>query len=160
MEKTKDTEFNPAEFVFVTMFTYRKRKVFVSGAVNGILCSAMKFHIEEGSAVLAGYAILPDHVHILLRPGGMAVHQFVNNFKSYTGIKVKEEGGFTGKVWRQRFYDVPIEDGNEFAGRLALMHDNPVKRKYVKRAEDYPWTSYGAYHGGGADVPVYVPPGY
>ncbi len=156
MNTQPDGNFNPDEFSLVTLRTYRKRNVFINETLNGILCEAMTFHIKNRHIEIGGYAIMPDHVHILIKPADWTIPEFVNNFKTYTGIKVKSAGGFTRKVWRRRFYDVPVTDLSDFIKKIDKMHNNPVKKGLSESPEEYFWCSAPNYRGWPGAVPVSV----
>lgn len=145
-EKIPDAS-RAAEFTLVTLRTYRKRSVFINEALNTILCEAMTFHTKSGHIELGGFVVMPDHLHLLVRPLEWTIPEFINNYKTYTGNKIKSAGGFSRKVWRRRFYDIPVVDSRDFAKKLDKMHMNPVNKGLVKKPEEYPWSSAPNYHG-------------
>lgn len=138
----------PSDFRFISLYTYRKRFVFIDDKTNRILCDALSFHHNKKNVEIAGYVIVPDHAHILARPLGMNIPAFVTNFKTYTGVKIKEARPFSNKVWRRKFFDLPVESPEIFVERLELMHGIPVKKEYAPDPSEYPWSSWADYHGG------------
>jgi putative transposase len=150
--------FTPEYYDFLTLTTYRKRNVFINETINEIICEAISFHIKGGHVEIAGFVVLPDHVHFLIRPLDWTLSDFVNNFKTYTGIKAKNIGNFSRKVWRRRFYSAPIEDMADFRKKLEKMHNNPVNKKLSARPENYSWSSAANYYGWPGIVSVTVAP--
>lgn len=146
----------PEGFHLLTFHTYRKRNVFIDETVNRVLCDAMNFHIEQGHVAVGGYVIMPDHIHILIRPLTMTCPEFVNNFKAYTGIKVKAAGKFSRKVWRRRFYEQPVDDPVKFRRVLENIHGNPVIERPADGPEEYAWSSCSDYAGRPGIVAVTV----
>jgi len=143
-------------YEYLTMTTWRKRKVFLDGDVNDVLERALAFHIEENHIAIAGYVILPDHVHILAYPANWPLPKFVTSFKTYSGGKVKLAGSFTGGVWRRRYFSEPVLSYDELGETLKKMHDNPVRDGLVKKAVDYPWSSAAAYAGEKPRIPIKI----
>lgn len=144
------------DYQFITLTTGKRRRIFLTQEFVTPLESALCHYIENSDVTVGGYVIMPDHVHMLVAPDVTDIPRFVKNFKSYTGIKVKKIEPFSGSVWRAKFYSMPVETQEEFSLRIRLMHKNPVKGGLVKRALDYPWSSYRAYRGLDARAPVTV----
>ncbi len=169
-EDDRENEFNyenEPPFIgckMITIFTYRKRAVFLTDEVNEILCRSLTHHIENGHIIINGYVVMPNHIHLLMRPVEWTISRFVSNFKTYTGQKIKIARDFSRKVWRRRFYDEDITDYDSFIEHLEKLHNNPVKKGLVEFAEDYPWSSYSDYIGKPGRVPVSIdsvdPPSY
>jgi putative transposase len=160
MNTGASSNFNPEDFSFLTLSTYRKRNVFINEQVNEIICEALSFHINNGHVDIAGFVLMPDHIHFLIRPGDWSTSDFVNNFKTYTGIKTKDIGKLSRKVWRRRFYNDPVSDIADFRKKLDNIHANPVNKKMVVRPEDYVWSSAANYRGWPGIVRITVAPGF
>ncbi|MFA6447980.1 MAG: transposase [bacterium] len=156
MDKDAQTISSPQDYVFLTLTTYRKRNVFINDPICEALCEAMTFHMKSGHVELAGFVIMPDHVHFLIRPRDWTISDFVNNFKTYTGIKVKSIGRFSRKVWRRRFYDIPMDSPADFRKKLDNMHNNPLAKKIAAKPHEYPWSSAANYFGWPGTVPVTI----
>jgi putative transposase len=148
--------FQPQEYVFLTLTTYRKRNVFINDEINESLCEAIRFHIENNHVELAGFAIMPDHIHFLIRPRDWTVSDFVTNFKAYTGIKTKSIGNFSRKVWRRRYYADQLAGLADFRKKLEKIHTNPVNKKLAAKPHEYLWSSAPNYHGWPGAVKITV----
>ncbi len=57
-----------------------------------------------------------------------------------------EDGGF----WQRRFYDFNVWSAKKVKEKLDYVHANPVKRKLVEHAKDWPWSSWSHYAKGEA----------
>ncbi len=135
----------PEDFSFITLTTYRKRNVFINESVNSIVCEALSYHLENNHITAAAYVVMPNHLHIIASPAEWTIPEFVNNYKTYTGAKVKAMGGFTNKVWRRRFFDEQLIDEKDMADKIVKIHNNPINKKIVKKAEEYDWSSASNY---------------
>ncbi len=99
-------------------------------------------HVLEGMGrfyELPAAVIMPDHVHILVRP--LAPYDLPRVMKGIKGVsarKINEARSRTGQVWQDESWDRLMRDGEEFEEKLQYMADNPVKAGLARRLEDYP----------------------
>ena len=47
--------------------------------------------------------------------------------------------------WQRRFYDFNVWSTKKVLEKLEYMHENPVKRKLVRQARDWAWSSWSQY---------------
>jgi len=50
-------------------------------------------------------------------------------------------------------YDRNLRSDRDIHEKIAYVHDNPIRRGLVERAEDWPWSSLRAHHEG-VDEPI------
>ncbi len=99
--------------------------------------------------------VLPAHLHCLWSlPAGdsdysMRWRQIKSAFSraipagepvSASRLRKSERG-----VWQRRYWEHTIRDDNGFATRFDYIHYNPVKHGYVRRAKDWPYSSFHRY---------------
>jgi REP-associated tyrosine transposase len=48
-------------------------------------------------------------------------------------------------LWQPRYWEHTIRDDNDFARHVDYIHFNPVKHGIVKRARDWPFSSFHLY---------------
>ena len=96
--------------------------------------------VAKYKARLFGYALMPDHMHLLveLSGGGPMLSRFMRDIKSLSSRLI-----FPGKgaVWMPRFDDVAIYSENQFRTKLTYIHNNPVKAGLANRPEIYKYSS-------------------
>ena len=75
--------------------------------------------------------ILPDHLHCLwtLPAGDTELIRLSRAKKGERGI------------WQRRFWEHAIRDERDFLNHLDYIHQNPVKHKFVSKADDWPYSS-------------------
>ncbi len=120
---------------------------------------------------IEGFVIMPDHVHLLVRGSAEGVRKFMQYSLAETsrGIQAALEsvarsgdalagshlrvfrsaanGPSLGKVWKERFRALPVDRECDLLVKLEYIHNNPVRRGLAEAPSDWPWSSYGAYHG-------------
>ena len=91
-------------------------------------------------AVLMGYALMPDHVHLLVgtMAGGSGLAAFMHSFKV---ISAKAFNLGDGGIWQDRFDDLLITGEEQFRIKLSYIHRNPVKAGLVNSETDWPFSS-------------------
>ncbi len=125
---------NNRERVFVKPKHYEKYLSFL-----------MKYSEEKQAAILA-YCLMPNHVHLLVRPsGGETLAKMMQGVTlSYSKYFNKEQGR-TGRVWECRYYSTVI-DGDSYLWTVSkYIENNPVRAGIVKKPEDYPYSSAKAH---------------
>jgi putative transposase len=112
---------------------------------------------------LRAYCIMPNHVHVLLRPfdderastsetlvlrevGEISdrdspLSGIMHSLKSYTAHEGNKLLGRTGSFWQHESYDHWVRDEEELERILAYINANPVKAGLAGRACDYLWCS-------------------
>ena len=142
----------PEQIVFITQIIENRRKLFANPEMINLLRQIMHYVNEYHPFSMLGYAFLPDHFHILIRPTGQSnfsqiMHSIKRNFtKSY-----KEKNNISTRVnlWQKRFWDHVIRDEDDLENHLHYMHFNPVKHGYVKDPAEWNDSSFTAWQNRG-----------
>jgi putative transposase len=90
---------------------------------------------------LAAYAILSNHMHLLLLPK-IAPSRLLQSLKGAAARDANLILGRTGEsFWQAESYDHWVRDDGEWKRIVTYIEENPVKAGLVPCAEDYPWSS-------------------
>ncbi len=101
---------------------------------------------------LFGYCLMPNHVHLLLRPGsGQSVSRIMQSLLVSHTQRYHRHHGTGGHVWQGRFKSPVIQEGDHLLCVLRYIEANPVRAKIVAEAGDYRWSSYAAHGQGQPD---------
>jgi hypothetical protein len=92
-----------------------------------IVAASLRRGVLLGQYELGAYAIMANHVHVLLLPK-VAPSRLLQSLKGAT-----------------ESYDHWVRDESEWDRIAAYIEDNPVKAGLVRRAEDYRWSSAGKW---------------
>jgi putative transposase len=94
--------------------------------------------------VIAGYVLMPEHVHLLVgEPVKASLSVVIQVLKQQTSRKLKQRGEI--RFWQRRYYDFNVHNELKRVEKLRYMHRNPVKRGLVEEPEDWPWSSFRHY---------------
>ncbi|MBM4160852.1 MAG: transposase [Ignavibacteria bacterium] len=96
---------------------------------------------------LLAYVLMPDHYHLIFQlPEQVTIWKLMNHINGATSHAINETAEERyAKVWQGGFHDVVIRKAQEFAVKVNYVHDNPVRRNLVSRAEDYRYSSSQFY---------------
>jgi putative DNA methylase len=111
---------------------------------------------------LCAYCILPNHVHILIRPfdaepasesdreclepgesddSGSPLSTIMHSLKGYTAHEANKLLGRTGTFWQRESYDHWVRDDDELERIVAYIQGNAVKAGLSNQAREFLWCS-------------------
>lgn len=91
-------------------------------------------------ARIYAYVLMPEHIHLLINePPGIALAQFLKALKQITSRKLR---GPRARFWQARYYDSNVCGQKARSEVIRYIHRNPVKRGWVEKPEDWPWSSF------------------
>lgn len=100
-----------AELFITTLFRYR---------------DAAKFRLH-------GFAVMPDHVHILVTPAAdVSTTRCIQLIKGGYSFAAKHKNA--GTIWHSGYHEHRIRDEDDFRSQLLYIASNPTRKKF----DDYP----------------------
>jgi REP element-mobilizing transposase RayT len=119
-----------------------------------IVMEAIQF-VRYEKAFVFSFAIMPDHIHLLLVPKTpWTISQVMQSIKGFSSRAINQRRGTRGAIWQQSFYDRVIRDEEQLRSTLAYIHQNPVEHGLVTRAEEYQYSS--ACPGAATDIEAFM----
>ena len=145
-------------FHFITFSCYRREALLD----NAKACDTFEHALETVrrcyGLVVAGYVLMPEHVHLLVgEPASASLAVALQVLKQRTSRKLKRRG--EARFWQRRYYDFNVHNEEKRIEKLRYIHRNPgstahelcalgwkpVKRGLVEKPEDWPWSSFMHY---------------
>jgi putative transposase len=127
------------EFHFLTFSCYR-RLAYLGAAARDLFEDALE-RMRRHRFVVAGYVVMPEHVHLLVsEPRDGLLSRVVQALKLSVAVRRRER-----PFWQARYYDFNVHTHDKHVEKLRYMHRNPVVRGLVARPEDWAWSSYLHY---------------
>jgi len=123
-----------------------REKVFLDrGDYERYLSFLSKYSEEREAAVLA-YCLMPNHIHLLVRPSKVeALPKMMQGITLSYSKYFNGENGRTGRLWECRYYSTVV-DGDSYLWSVSkYIENNPVRAGMVKRPEDYLYSSAKAH---------------
>lgn len=133
---------------FITAVTHARQPLFAHPPHCALLRQTMHTAQTNHPFTMKGYAILPDHLHLLitLAPNTL-ISKLLHAIKRNFTLNVKKAQARTTptRLWQRSYWDHVIRDERDFLNHLHYIHYNPVKHGLVSRPLDYPHTSFHEY---------------
>jgi|SRR5579863_1688044 len=92
---------------------------------------------------LHAVVVMPDHVHLLLQPlrnaDGWPAPLVDRCMKGATAHRINKQLGHSGPVWEEESFDHVLRWDESLKQKAEYISQNPVRRKLVRRPQDYRW---------------------
>ena len=126
---------------FVTASLRDRQLLFADDAAAKIVLDSLQFFRAHGEIELYGYVIMPDHVHFVVRPvSPLTLPNMMRRFKTYTAHTIG-----AGAIWEDGYHSEVLTHAGIVKQKLNYIHENPVRQKLATKAENFRWSSAGAY---------------
>ena len=132
------------KFHFLTFSCYRRQQLLANRSGYQIFEEELEKIRRRHGFVVAGYVVMPEHVHLLVSEPRVAQLSVVMQvLKQQVSRKLKKPGDT--QFWQRRYYDFNVWNHDKTVEKLKYMHRNPVRRGLVVKPEDWPWSSFRHY---------------
>ena len=149
---------------FVTSATVHWIPVFRRDDYFRVLVDSLNYCIVNRGLLVYGYALMPDHFHLISQQAEGNLSLVLGNFKGYTAHllfpKIKEDGRDSWirameraggndcafKLWQDDFHPEQVHSRPFFEQKLRYMHDNPMRAGYVENPSEWKYSSAGFYY--------------
>ena len=94
---------------------------------------------------LHAIVVMPDHVHLLLRPlrdvnaWPFPLVDILQCFKGTTAHRINKMLGTSGPVWEEESFDHVLRSDESLKQKCEYIRQNPVRAKLVRSPEEYRW---------------------
>jgi REP element-mobilizing transposase RayT len=123
------------------------REPWFTDAVRSRIVELAATEIGRSDARLMAYAIMSNHLHLVLRQGERPLGKVMQPFLRGVALLVQRTHGVEGHVFERRFGDRPCLDPDYARTVIVYTHLNPVRAGLVDRPAAYRWSSQAAYEG-------------
>ena len=116
----------------ITILTLNRHRHFQRTENAELFIATLFRYRDQSKFLLHGFAVMPDHVHILVTPAidvsTSRCVQFIKGGYSFA-LPHKAPG-----VWHSGYHEHRIRDEDDFRAQLLYIANNPTR----KRLQDYP----------------------
>jgi REP element-mobilizing transposase RayT len=134
---------NNDRIFFVTTNLLRSVRPF-NKVERDIALSVLSSVRREHAIAIAGYVVMPDHLHLLLVPGPRGLAAAMHQFKRWCQHKIAGSRHVNTPLWQKRYFDHIIRRVRNFWEKLEYIHNNPVVAGLVAHPSDWRWSSHSA----------------
>ena len=116
----------------LTAVAAQRRRLFQVTANAELLIATLFRYREQGRLLLHGFAVMPEHIHVLLTPTE-TIERAAQLIKGGYSFAMRKRG--PGEVWQPGYHVHRITDSEDYQNQLLYIRDNPSVRGLV----DYPY---------------------
>jgi putative transposase len=117
----------------ITILTLNRHRHFQRTGNADLFIATLFRYRDAGKFLLHGFAVMPDHVHVLVTPAiDVSTAKCIQLIKGGYSFAVEQKGA--GGVWHSGYHDHRIRDEDDFHAQLLYIANNPAR----KRLQDYP----------------------
>lgn len=106
-------------------------------------------NVSFGKVEILSYVLMDNHVHLLIHPQASKIGPVMQAIEVSYSQYYNKLYGRRGQLYQERFRSEPVESEEYLLTLFRYIHQNPSKAGRVRRAVDYPFSSYHEYFGGG-----------
>jgi putative transposase len=129
------------DFHFITFSCDQRRPYLATPDARDLVEDALERMRLRYRFALAGYVIMPEHVHLLISEPRIGALDSVLQGIKVSVSKRRPEYPF----WLSRYYDFNVFTYDKRTEKLRYIHRNPVMRGLVQKPEDWLWSSFRHY---------------
>ena len=93
------------------------------------------------------FCLMTNHIHLLLQSGDIPLSRGMQNLSLRYTRWINWKNKRTGHLFQGRYKSVLVDADNHLLELVRYLHLNPLRAGMVAHADDYPWSSHGAYLG-------------
>jgi len=129
------------DFHFLTFSCFHRSQYLRTASARDIVLDSLERIRVRYGFVVAGYVVMPEHVHLLLgEPRRGTIADAVHALKLSVAQR-REERPF----WQTRYYDFNVHNEKKRIEKLRYIHRNPVVRGLVSEPGKWRWSSFNHY---------------
>lgn len=126
---------------FVTSRTAGGRRLFQGARLAELLIQTLYHYRAEGKYRLHQFVIMPDHIHLILTPEGLALERAVQFVKGGFSHRAGKEVSARMEIWQKGFTDHRIRGEEDYLQHCVYIRANPVKKNLCRSPEEFPFSS-------------------
>lgn len=127
-------------------------RIFVHAGQKKFYLNLLKKQNTDKLIDVAAYCLMDNHVHLIVKAEPDNLVKAMKSLNTTYAMNFNRHTEGIGHVFQDRYRSEAINDERYLLQVVRYIHNNPVKAKMVKRAEDYNWSSYNEYIKGNSNI--------
>ena len=136
---------SPTDYYHVMMRGNNRENIFKDKNQKIFFIELLKGSVEDKLVDIAGYCIMDNHVHIIIKSELSNLSKFIKSINTKYAMRFNKQKDRVGHVFQGRYKSEIISDEIYLLQVIRYVHNNPVIARIVKSPDDYRWSSYREY---------------
>jgi REP element-mobilizing transposase RayT len=141
----------PGAFHHIICRAIERRKIFYDNADRDNFLERLENILIETSTPCYGWALLPNHFHLLLRTGNASISTVMQRLLTGYAVSFNRRHRRRGHLFQNRFKSILCQENMYLKQLVRYIHLNPLRAKAVIQLSDlikYPYSGHSAIMGG------------
>ena len=131
----------PDQTYFVSTKCFAGQHLLQSERCALLLIDTLYSYRKQGKFALHAFVVMPDHLHTLLSPLGIALERAMQLIKGGYSYRLGKELGLDREAWQRGYSDHRVRDTSDYSMHVTYIHNNPVKSGLCDSPELFPYSS-------------------
>jgi REP element-mobilizing transposase RayT len=124
--------------------TFRLKSGVINEDERRIVLNAIKYFHQVRYLVMTA-VVMPNHVHIMLKPVAaesntdFSLGKILQGIKGFSAREINKTRGTKGSLWQDESFDRIVRDYEEYLEKWNYIRNNPTKNGLCEVPEDYPF---------------------
>jgi len=124
--------------------TFRLKSEVMSDVERKIVLDAIK-HFHKIKYWVTAAVVMPDHIHLILKPvvsesnAEFPLSKILQGIKGFSAPEINKVRGSKGSLWQEESFDRIVRDYDECLEKWNYIRNNPVKKELCQSPEEYPF---------------------
>ena len=157
---------------FVSYSTVNWISIFTRKIYFDVVVKSLQYCIKEKGLIVNAWCIMPNHIHLIIRSDTNLLEDIMRDMKKFTAKKLikiiqqlpqesrkkwmlwmfKRAGQNNSnnnkyQFWQQHNQPIELDTNDKIDQRLKYLHMNPVKAGFVRKPQDWLYSSAKKYAG-------------
>lgn len=125
----------------VTQRGIRKKPTFFEALDYLTYLELIRKYRDKAGVTILSYCLMPNHIHMVVVPQfEKSLARLFGPVHNQYAVKLNASHGWTGHLWQQRFYSVPMDERHTLAA-MRYVELNPVRAGLCGTARQWRWSS-------------------
>ncbi len=111
----------------ITILTHHRHRHFQRDANAELFLNTLFRYRDAGKFLLHAFAIMPDHVHVLITPAiDQSTAKSIQLMKGGYSFAVRNQS--PGEIWQSGYHEHRIRDRTDYEAQKQYIANNPVRK--------------------------------
>ena len=125
----------------VTQRGIRKKRTFFEALDYLTYLELIRKYRDKAGVRILSYCLMPNHIHMVVVPESeRSLARLFGPVHNQYAVKLNASHGWSGHLWQQRFYSVPMDERHTLAA-MRYVELNPVRAGLCSAAQQWRWSS-------------------